>query len=62
MTDAEKAAEFSRRRNIPGVEVSHSKYGAHFDVRLTLCGKEIAYKTTRTSGRRHYVTYFLPTS
>lgn len=61
MTSTEQAAEFQRRRNLPGVEVKHEKYGSNFDTRLTLRGKEIALKNTRGKGKRHFVTYFLPT-
>lgn len=57
-----EALEFSRRRNIPGVEIRYMHGKRYTDVVLTLMGKEIASKTEIM--RRNVVvstTYSLPT-
>ena len=60
-TTQAQATEFSRRRNIPGVEVRYMHGKRYNDVILTLMGKEIGTKTELM--RRNVVaatTYFLP--
>lgn len=37
--------EFQRRRNMPGVEVRYMSAGRTFDVVLSLCGREIGWRT-----------------
>ena len=61
MTDQEKAREFQRRRNLPGVEVRYMFAGRTSDTVLTLCGRELGTKTTVTTrGKPDQVLYVLP--
>lgn len=53
--------EFSRRRNLPGVEVKHSPFGrTGIDVILSKRGKEYGTKTVTGTGTKARTHYTLP--
>lgn len=61
MTQDEQAREFSRRRNLPHVEVRYMPWRRGQTVSLSRCGVDLGSKTEATArGKVTSVTYYLP--
>lgn len=61
MNEKQKATEWQRRRNLPGVQVRYMNTKRVSDTVLTLMGRELGTKTTvYKRGKVSQVSYYLP--
>lgn len=61
MTEQQQATEFSRRRNLPGVQVRYMNGKRYSDTQLSLCGRELGSKSSMLSrGKVVSTSYYLP--
>jgi hypothetical protein len=61
MSVEEQAAEFSRRRQLAGVEVRYLTAGRTHEVSLSICGRDIGSRLEVTKRTKVVATtYFLP--